>query len=1073
MANSVVSGNNNANAADILSSAVTTTIVNFSAVGSGSGFTLSDGSGNNLPFGADLMLGALANNGGATQTMLPDSDSLLINAGSNALAGAVATDQRGLGRIFGSAVDIGSVEVQSGWTFKGPAPLDWGASSFGLSSGRMLDIATHPTDPGVWYVATAGGGVWKTTTSGAVWKPLTDQQSVNFMGSVALAPSNPSIIYAGSGEATWGPSKIARRRDNIYYGRGVLKSLDAGTTWTLLGSTEFYRRSIGKIIVHPSDPNTVYLAVGAVAQNGLTGNTGIWKTTNGGTNWTNTTTGISTTAAFSDLVMDPTNPLVLYAAVGDPDGDAANGLYKSTNGGTSWSPLATFPNQNDSRLGRIGLALAPSSTLVLYAWVAASGQSGTSVGNDFQFSRTADGGTTWTARALPGTGVALDYNMALAVDPANANIVYVAGQGSGAPSNSSVRKSTNGATSWSSIGIGATQSPHADHHALVFTSDAKLLDGNDGGIWRLDNPNVGSIEWASRNTDLGSVQFVGVGLHPSDPNLMYAGAQDNGTVKFQNSLNWPVVRGGDGGYVRVDPVTPSTVYHTFFYSGAGFLERSDNSGASWSGKTSGISTATDPAAFYPPYVMDPSNASRLLLGTNRVYQTLNRADSWAPISTPFSSGWNSNAVIDALAVARTNGNMIYASAEGKVFVSTSNGASWIERNVPGASDHFSDLIVAPFNGNVAYIVRDRFDDAGSVGHVWRTADAGVTWTNVTSNLPDIPMYSLEFSAGLPQTTGDDVLYVGTDAGVYSLADGAGAWSVLGTGLPRVQVHDLEYNLRTGILAAATHGRGVWTLPAPAPVGIWTGLGDGVNWNDTLNWSRNTIPGAGNDALLSIPPTVTVVVNDTRSIRGVYSDEDLSVAGTGTLNIGGTSQFAAINIAAGGLMNLNAGGDKVLRARALNITASGELDLFDNDLILDYAGSRSATLDAIQSLINSARNFGAWDGPGITSTSARDNPLQNTTLGAMEASDYLNYYGAGTPFAGQTLDSTAVLVKYTYYGDADFSGTVTLDDYSLIDGGYLLNLTGWLNGDFDGTGGKPDLDDYSLIDGAFLTQTVVL
>ncbi|MGH7178673.1 MAG: hypothetical protein ACREJC_14950, partial [Tepidisphaeraceae bacterium] len=168
-----------------------------------------------------------------------------------------------------------------------------------------------------------------------------------------------------------------------------------------------------------------------------------------------------------------------------------------------------------------------------------------------------------------------------------------------------------------------------------------------------------------------------------------------------------------------------------------------------------------------------------------------------------------------------------------------------------------------------------------------------------------------------------------------------------------------------------------------------------------------------------------------------------------------------------------GADKLLHAYRVELNGTATLDLNDNDLILDYSGSRSAALDAIQALINSARNGGDWTGAGLTSSSARDNPNAVTTLGAMDASDYLNYYGPGTPFSGQTIDSTAVLVKYTYYGDTNFDGTVNLDDYANIDGGYLLNLTGWMNGDFDGSGGKPDLDDYSLIDAAFLTQGAVL
>ncbi|MGH7176555.1 MAG: hypothetical protein ACREJC_04160, partial [Tepidisphaeraceae bacterium] len=213
--------------------------------------------------------------------------------------------------------------------------------------------------------------------------------------------------------------------------------------------------------------------------------------------------------------------------------------------------------------------------------------------------------------------------------------------------------------------------------------------------------------------------------------------------------------------------------------------------------------------------------------------------------------------------------------------------------------------------------------------------------------------------------------------------------------------------------------------------------------------------------------------ETVSFDGLGGFDSLTISSAPPVIFPGTQQFQSLTLAAGTSAALSSNGNRVLVVKALSLDASASLDLFDNDLILDYTDTRSAALDAIQALINSARNFGEWDGPGLTSTVARDNPDANTTLGAMDASDYLGYYGPGTLFAGQSIDATSVIVKYTYYGDANFDGQITLDDYSQIDGGYLLNLTGWLNGDFDGSGGKVDLDDYSLIDGAFLTQGAVL
>jgi photosystem II stability/assembly factor-like uncharacterized protein len=599
-------------------------------------------------------------------------------------------------------------------------------------------------------------------------------------------------------------------RDNIYYGRGVLKSIDAGSTWTLLGQTEFFRRAIGKIIVHPTDPNTVWAAVGETASNGLMGNTGIWKSIDGGATWTNTTTSISTTAAFCDLVMDPSNPQVLYAGVGDPRGNVANGLYKTTNGGASWAPVATYPNQNDLRLGRVTLAIPPSNGQVLYAWTGASGQGGTTQGADFQFLRSPDGGATWAARALPNVGVSLDYNMALAVDRLVPDNVYVAGKGAGGPSASSMKRSTNGGTTWTNIGVGATEAPHADHHAMVFTSDNRLLDGNDGGIWRLTS--VSPVEWANLNAGLGTAQFTGIALNPANADVAFGGLQDNGTVQFEDSLLWPLIRGGDGGVARIDPNNPNTVYHSYQYIGAGFIERSDNGGLSWSSKTTGINTATDSAYFYPPYVIDAGQTTRLLAGTQRVYETTNRGDLWAPISTTNANGWVGNAQIYAVAAAKSDVNVVYASVDGTttaLYVTSNRGATWQARTPP-TTNRISDIQADPTDALTAYAVVGRFD---STGHVWRTTNGGVSWTNITGNLPDVPTYSVELDVrGVG--TADDVIYVGGDDGVWRSTDLGATWSRFATGLPRVQAKDIEYQKNLGILAVGTHGRGMWQIRVP-------------------------------------------------------------------------------------------------------------------------------------------------------------------------------------------------------------------------------------------------------------------
>ena len=724
-----------------------------------------------------------------------------------------------LERLEDRALPSSSIPLNhTSWTPLGPTHISaCQTSGMGACSGRLTAVVGHPTDANTIYVAAAGGGVWKTTNGGTNWTPLTDDQPSMFMGDMALAPSNPKIIYAGMGEPNHGPSKISLRRENIYYGLGILKSTDAGQSWQWLGVDVFHRRSIARIVIHPTNPDIVYVAVGALPVNGLPGNTGVWKSTNGGLNWTRMIQGMSLTDndAVSDLFMDRTNPEVLFAAVGTPAGSAANGVYKSTDGGASWSVAGNFPlGSADIRMGRISLAQAPSAPLTIYAAIAGSGQGGAGRGL-LRHAKSIDGGATWTnlTTAPNYMSSAGDYMNVLAVDPSDANIVYAAGL--------NVITTRNGGMSWTDISTGRDgNGPHVDHHGFSFDTQGRLLDGNDGGIWRLEDDTPGNILWSNLNTDLVTFQFVGVAMDPTNPDRAFGGAQDNGTSRFQDSLVWPRIRGGDGGYARVDPSNPQIIYHTYQYTvGAGFLERSTNGGQTWQGRTSGINTS-DPAKFYQPYVIDPSNASRLLLGTNRVYETTNRGDVWTPISVPLANGWTTNAIIDAVAPAPNNAHTIYASAGGRIFFTFTHGAIWVERNPvpPVAGLRFTDIKVDPNIQNLAIVTTSSFNDLTGGGRVWVSADFGATWFDISGNLPEVPAWSLAVHWGMP-AFGDEVVFLGTDAGVFTTNNYGVSWQRMGLGLPNVQVHELELLDNLGILSAATHGRGLWQIDVKPRTGL--------------------------------------------------------------------------------------------------------------------------------------------------------------------------------------------------------------------------------------------------------------
>lgn len=699
-------------------------------------------------------------------------------------------------------------------------------------AGRSTAIAYSPNFDGqghaAMYLGTHGGGVWRSTNFASttpVWKPLTDnigatpeQENGSIdVGSIAVSPINPRVIYAGTGESNF--SADSR------YGSGILKSTDGGNTWTLQSNSTFRRQSISSIFVDPTDAtgNTVYCSM----TYGPEYNTwGIYKTVNGGADWNNVSADILQQTNFAVVVVssleytvDAQNHLTVFAGSGAIFGDPPGGVWRSTNGGANWTRLTNgLPSGNT--VGRIALATYHSgANHSIYALVNSSFRATTGYVNLY---KSTDNGDSWTLTTDPGDFGGTWYQLALCVAPPNA--VYVAGLGW--PFNAGgVRQSVDGGVTWNIIDKGTNGIvPHTDHHFMKEVNGG-IYDANDGGLWRF-NPlpgNLGGIStWDDLNTvGLQTISCNAIAIHPTNPNVALEGSQDNGSaVRSATGGNvWNTVVGGDGGMIRYYPGDPSIVYKVGPQGSYGvhdFFGRSDDGGLTFTGQTDVINTdlsfpgseGQGPTAFpfYPFFAVDPSNGDRVVLGSTRVYETKNRAANWADISGELDP----TQAVSALCYSASQESTIYAGFEdGKVFRTDTDGLAWLEADGGTAfPTAISWLVVDPADAMTAYLTLRVFDTP----RVYQTIDGGASWTDISGDLPAVPVDTIIIDS----RAGNRVLYVGTDVGVWQSANLGTNWSRVGTGLPGAQVVDLYLDIYNNRLVAATHGRGVWTMPFDIP-----------------------------------------------------------------------------------------------------------------------------------------------------------------------------------------------------------------------------------------------------------------
>jgi photosystem II stability/assembly factor-like uncharacterized protein len=732
--------------------------------------------------------------------------------------------------------------LAAGLAFPGPAPpapdaplLDAltarpiGPANMG---GRISAVAVVASDPNRMYVAAASGGVWKTTDGGTSWAAIFEHQGTSSIGDVAVAPSNPDIVWVGTGEAN--------PRNSVSWGDGVYKSTDGGKSWKNMGLKDTHH--IGRVVIHPKDPDIVYVAaLGHVW--GPNQERGLYKTRDGGKTW-QLVKFLDADTGFIDLAMSPDDPDTLYAAAycvrrgpfsgGNPEVQTGlgAGLFKTADGGKTWTRLTRGLPRN--ALGRCGLAVARTDPQTVYAVVQTERTSVTVHGqlpnlrkrtitdplgrqtlvnlgrDDGGVFRSEDGGRTWAyVNSLCPRPF---YYGQIRIDPNDARRVYVLGI--------ALHVSTDGGRTFVPLG---GKKVHADHHALwINPKNARhLVLGNDGGLY-FSRDRGGSWEHV-RGMPIG--QFYGIAADLRSPYRVYGGLQDNGTWGGPSATrttagitleDWSKILAGDGYQCQVDPANPDLLYCEMQYGRPRRVNLRTR-------VAKPIQPRPPPGApafrfnWSAPLLLSPHNPRVLYFAGNHVFRSVDGGESWRVISPDLTDGppgpsKDMGHTISALTESPVALGLLYAGTDdGRLHVTRDGGQTWTDRTpnlgaVP-APRSISRVECSPFAEGTAYLAIDRHRLDDRRPYLLKTTDFGRTWKPIADNLPaDAPVYVVRASS-----RNRDLLFVGTETALHVSLDGGKRWQRLRGGLPTVPVHDLLIHPRARELVIATHGRSLYVL----------------------------------------------------------------------------------------------------------------------------------------------------------------------------------------------------------------------------------------------------------------------
>jgi len=694
------------------------------------------------------------------------------------------------------------------WKFEGPTNI----------GGRITDVEAVGTSPGTIYVGAASGGVFKSLNGGSSWIPIFDQNPLLSIGDMALNPTNSNHLLVGTGEANGGGGSMS------YEGNGVFKTLDGGATWTPLGLE--FSGSIPKVLFHPKNQEVVYVAaMGRLF--GKNNQRGIYKSTNGGSNWQQVLFHSDSVGAI-DLIMDTRHPDTLYAALwersrkpsGIDYGGTACGVYRSFDGGKVWVKLSQgLPT--GSNLGRIGLALAPSSPNIVFAYY--MDESGDFLG----IYKSVNAGDQWSK-----TNARIDVATfgwwfgKIYVAPDNAQIVYALGL--------SGYKSVDGGNQFNAMTENFSEDVHVDQHALYIdpVNPSRLLLGNDGGLY--SSSNYGD-NWNKIN-NLPITQFYTCHIDYSQPERLYGGTQDNSSIRTLTSgvSQWQTIWSGDGFVCLVDPQNNQNVYTESQY---GVFVRSTDGGQGFSYALTGID-GTDRKNWNTPVVFHPGNSSTLFLGTHRLYRSKDKAVTWSSISPALTAETNSRTygTITCIAVSPVDPQIIYCGTDvGQVWVTLNGGGNWVPIQAGLPERWITSVTADPLIKNRVYLTLSGYRYNESMPHVFVSENNGSNWSDISKGLPPIPCNKLVAD---PALSGH--IIVATDGGVWRSYNNGKNWEILGNELPLMVMTSLDFHPPTRKLIAASYGRGLFSYVLELPVNQQTKEKPHISIETTPNPFHNTL-----------------------------------------------------------------------------------------------------------------------------------------------------------------------------------------------------------------------------------------